>query len=145
MDFSLNGLVSEELRGKADNAVHSALEKLGKGMRDFLEDEKTFNEVVDLAYEALPLPVRLGLRKDIFRKFVMSLKANYMADRPSNEEIMKAAITKMEQPVTILPREIDEHLATALGHLVVAFGRLEHMFNIAIKRILRRPRSHSGV
>jgi hypothetical protein len=47
---------------------------------------------------------------------------------------MNNPILKNEQHVTVLPREIDVNLARALGHLVVAFGRLEDMLKIAIKR-----------
>lgn len=44
-------------------------------------------------------------------------------------------IKKTESHVTSLPREIDQNLAIALGKMVVAFGRLEDMFKVAIKRL----------
>jgi hypothetical protein len=37
--------------------------------------------------------------------------------------------------ITELPRKIDTALATALGEMVVAYGRLEAMFMVAIKRL----------
>ena len=69
----------------------------------------------------------------------MSLKNKSIAeDHPENGGIINVPINvpirKHEQHVTILPREIDEKLARALGHLVAACGRLEDMFKIAIKR-----------
>ncbi len=42
---------------------------------------------------------------------------------------------KAEAHITSLPREIDQSLAIALGEMVVAFGRLEDMFKVAIKRL----------
>lgn len=42
---------------------------------------------------------------------------------------------KTEAHITSLPREIDQDLAIALGEMVVAFGRLEDMFKVAIKRL----------
>ncbi len=42
---------------------------------------------------------------------------------------------KTENHITTLPREIDQKLAIALGEMVVAFGRLEDMFKVAIKRL----------
>lgn len=47
-------------------------------------------------------------------------------------------IRKTERHITVLPREIDRDLAIALGEMVVAFGRLEDMFKVAIKRIESR-------
>lgn len=44
-------------------------------------------------------------------------------------------IQKTETHITSLPREIDPNLAIALGEMVVAFGRLEDMFKVAIKRL----------
>jgi uncharacterized protein (UPF0297 family) len=44
-------------------------------------------------------------------------------------------IQKTESHITSLPREIDQSLAVALGEMVVAFGRLEDMFKVAIKRL----------
>jgi hypothetical protein len=52
---------------------------------------------------------------------------------------MSNPIAKMEKHVTVLPREVDDSLLKALGHLVVACGRLEDMFKIAIKRIEQNP------
>lgn len=46
-------------------------------------------------------------------------------------------IHKTEVHITTLPREIDQYLAIALGEMVVAFGRLEDMFKVAIKRFER--------
>ena len=42
---------------------------------------------------------------------------------------------KTENHITTLPREIDQNLAMALGKMVVAFGRLEDMFKVAIRRL----------
>lgn len=42
---------------------------------------------------------------------------------------------KTEAHITSLPREIDQRLAIALGEMIVAFGRLEDMFKVAIKRL----------
>jgi hypothetical protein len=42
---------------------------------------------------------------------------------------------KTESHITTLPREIDQNLAIALGEMVVAFGRLEYMFKVVIKRL----------
>ena len=36
---------------------------------------------------------------------------------------------------TTLPRDIDPTLAKALGEMLVAFGWLEYMFTVAIKRL----------
>lgn len=47
-------------------------------------------------------------------------------------------ITKTERHITVLPRKIDRDLAIALGEMMVAFGRLEDMFKVAIKRIESR-------
>ncbi len=47
----------------------------------------------------------------------------------------KQQIQKTEAHITTLPREIDQSLAVALGEMVVAFGRLEDMFKVAIKRL----------
>lgn len=44
-------------------------------------------------------------------------------------------IQKTETHITSLPREIDPSLAVALGEMVVAFGRLEDMFKVSIKRL----------
>ena len=44
-------------------------------------------------------------------------------------------IQKTEIHITSLPREIDRNLAIALGEMVVAFGRLEYMVKVAIKRL----------
>jgi hypothetical protein len=44
-------------------------------------------------------------------------------------------IQKTENHITDLPRNIDPHLSIALGEMVVAYGRLEDMFKIVIKRI----------
>ena len=44
-------------------------------------------------------------------------------------------IQKTENHITSLPRKIDPTLAIALGEMVVAFGRLEDMFKVAIKRL----------
>ena len=44
-------------------------------------------------------------------------------------------IQKSEHHITALPREIDRDLAIALGEMVVAFGRLEDMFKVAIRRL----------
>jgi uncharacterized glyoxalase superfamily metalloenzyme YdcJ len=44
-------------------------------------------------------------------------------------------IQKTERHITALPREIDRNLAITLGEMVVAFGRLEDMFKVAIKRL----------
>ena len=49
-------------------------------------------------------------------------------------------IRKTERHITVLPREIDRDLAIVLGEMVVAFGRLEDMFKVAIKRIENRER-----
>ena len=45
---------------------------------------------------------------------------------------------KPENHVITLPREIDPNLAIALGEMVVAFGRLEDMFKVAIKRLEKK-------
>lgn len=45
---------------------------------------------------------------------------------------------KTESHVAILPREIDQNLALALGEMVIALGRLEDMFKIAIKRLEKK-------
>lgn len=42
---------------------------------------------------------------------------------------------KTETHITSLPREIDPSLAVSLGEMVVAFGRLEDMFKVSIKRL----------
>lgn len=42
---------------------------------------------------------------------------------------------KTETHITSLPRDIDQSLAIALGEMVVAFGRLENMFKVTIKRL----------
>ncbi len=44
-------------------------------------------------------------------------------------------LQKNRAHITTLPREIDQSLAAALGKMVVAFGRLEDMFKVAIKRL----------
>jgi len=44
---------------------------------------------------------------------------------------------KTENHIITLPREIDSNLAIALGEMVVAFGRLEDMFKVAIKRLVK--------
>lgn len=43
-------------------------------------------------------------------------------------------INKNEMHITSFPREVDRDLAIALGEMVVAFGRLEDMFKLVIKR-----------
>ena len=45
------------------------------------------------------------------------------------------AIKKSEQHITELPREIDPRLSIALGEMVVAYGRLEDMFKVAVRRL----------
>jgi hypothetical protein len=45
------------------------------------------------------------------------------------------AIQKGERHITELPRKIDPRLSTALGEMVVAYGRLEDMFKVAIRRL----------
>lgn len=42
---------------------------------------------------------------------------------------------KTETHITSLPRDIDPSIAVPLGEMVVAFGRLEHMFKVAVKRL----------
>jgi hypothetical protein len=51
---------------------------------------------------------------------------------------MSEPIPKSRRHVTDLPIAMDETLAKALGHFVVAFGRLEYMFKIAINRSERK-------
>jgi hypothetical protein len=131
MEFNFGSVVGDEMRAKVDAGVQAALAKIGKGMQDFLEDDETFKEVVDIGYEALPLPIRLGLRKESFRKIVVSLKDRYLTEGHGDGE---TPITKTEHHVTFLPTDIDEDLTKALGHLVVACGRLEGMLKLAIKR-----------
>ena len=43
-------------------------------------------------------------------------------------------IQKTERHITELPRKIDIRLSIALGEMVVAYGRLEDMFKVAIRR-----------
>lgn len=83
MKFNLGEFFNNELREKAESAIQSSIAKLGVGMKKLVEDDKTFSEVVDLAYEALPLPVRLGLRKESFRKLAISIKDKYTAESSS--------------------------------------------------------------
>ena len=42
---------------------------------------------------------------------------------------------KKETHITQLPRAIDLELARPLGEMVVAYGRLEDMFKVAIKSL----------
>jgi hypothetical protein len=58
----------------------------------------------------------------------------------SKKQDPQISIQKTERQITDLPRQIDPQLATALGEMVVAYGRLEDMFKVAIKR-LERERS----
>lgn len=58
----------------------------------------------------------------------------------SKKQDTEIAIQKTERHITELPRKIDTRLSTALGEMVVAYGRLEDMFKVAIKR-LERERS----
>jgi hypothetical protein len=51
------------------------------------------------------------------------------------QSMSEQQIQKTESHITSLPREIDQSLAIALGEMVVAFGRLEDMFKVAIKRL----------
>jgi len=53
----------------------------------------------------------------------------------SNKRDTAIAIQKTERHITELPRKIDPRLSTALGEMVVAYGRLEDMFKVAIKRL----------
>ena len=48
-----------------------------------------------------------------------------------------------ETPRAHLPRKIDSGLAIALGEMVIAYGRLEHMFKFAIKRLTPGARRDS--
>ena len=52
---------------------------------------------------------------------------------------------KTETHITSLPREIDPSLAVALGEMVVAFGRLEDMFKVSIKRLENKRTLHQVV
>ena len=58
----------------------------------------------------------------------------------SKKRDTEIAIKKTERHITELPRKIDPRLSTALGEMVVAYGRLEDLFKVAIKR-LERERS----
>ena len=81
MNFHLPNLLSDEVKESAEKALQSALTILDVGMKNLVEDEKTFNEVVEIGYGALPLPIKLFLRKDNFRLFIVSLKERYVAER----------------------------------------------------------------
>lgn len=69
---------SDEVVARVEKAVQAALNQLGVGMRKLAEDEETCSAVVNLAYEALPLPFRLFLKKDRFEGLVISLKNRYL-------------------------------------------------------------------
>ena len=53
----------------------------------------------------------------------------------SKKRDTEIAIQKTERHITELPRQVDPRLSAALGEMVVAYGRLEDMFKVAIKRL----------
>ena len=87
MSFRLPNLLSDEVKETAEKALQSSLATLGVGMKKLVEDEKTFNEAVDMGYEVLPLPVRLFLNKETFRLFIASIKERYITEKLPPEHL----------------------------------------------------------
>ncbi len=53
----------------------------------------------------------------------------------SETQNTEVVVPKTERYITDLPRKIDTRLSIALGEMVVAYGRLEDMFKVAIRRL----------
>src|SRR5437773_7176872 len=87
MGIRLPNLLFDEVKETAEKALQSSLATLGVGMKKLVEDEKTFNEAVDIGYEVLPLPVRLFLRKEKFRLLIASIKERYITEQPLSEHL----------------------------------------------------------
>jgi hypothetical protein len=62
---------------------------------------------------------------------ILSKRIGAMAETPKGKDTIK----KTEKHITDLPRETNPRLSMALGEMLIAFGRLEDLFKVAIRRL----------
>lgn len=78
-DSELSGEVMDQIRRASKDAFKKAGHEAGK----LAANEKTFNLAVDMAYQAVPFPVRLAVGKDRFRKIMYQFRESLPKEQQS--------------------------------------------------------------
>jgi hypothetical protein len=73
----------QEVQRWAEPFVKTAGEKMGRSAKDFAKDEALVQHVIETAYESLPFPIRLVVKKESFQDYMQGWIQQYAeAERP---------------------------------------------------------------
>lgn len=87
--------IKDSFKNKKENGIESVKEQLKPHVekviidmssrgRNFLSDEKKVKKSADIAYKALPIPIKVIVRKKRFRNLVFKLREKCLEDKASD-------------------------------------------------------------